>query len=143
MEKIHTYQREAHYYETDRMDVVHHSNYIRWFEEARVDFMKKIGLPYDQMEKKGIMLPVLSADCKYRSPVKFGDKVIIRTWVSVYTGVKVQMEYEITDAETGKIRTIGSTSHCFTDTNLKPLRIKKANPNISTIFEQLTTDDNT
>ena len=53
MEKIHVYERDAYYYETDKMSVVHHSNYIRWFEEARVNFMKKVGYPYDFMESQG------------------------------------------------------------------------------------------
>ena len=57
MEKVHTFEHKAQYYETDKMGVVHHSNYIRWFEEARVDFMEKAGLPYDKMEESGIMMP--------------------------------------------------------------------------------------
>ena len=60
------YTRPIQYYETDRMGVVHHSNYIRWMEEARVDFMNQCGLPYAKLEQRGIMMPVLSASCQYK-----------------------------------------------------------------------------
>lgn len=55
------------YYETDQMGVVHHSNYIRWFEEARVFFMDQMGFGYDKMEKSGVSSPVIEARCAYRS----------------------------------------------------------------------------
>ena len=52
------YIRKVQYYETDRMGIVHHSNYIRWFEEARIFYMEKMGYSYSEMEKTGIMIPV-------------------------------------------------------------------------------------
>ena len=73
MENVYAYEREANYYETDKMGIIHHSNYIRWFEEARIGFMKNIGFPYDAMEDNGIMMPVLSVECDYKSSVRFGD----------------------------------------------------------------------
>ena len=71
------YERKVMYYETDRMRIVHHSNYIRWFEEARLYYMEKRGLPYEKMEENGVMIPVLSVDCRYHVPVKFGQTVLI------------------------------------------------------------------
>ena len=56
------------YYETDRMKVTHHSNYIRFMEEARVDFMEQTGLSYQQMEADGIVSPVISVSCEYKHP---------------------------------------------------------------------------
>ena len=63
--QLRPYEHQIQYYETDQMKVVHHSNYIRWFEEARTDFMRQIGLPYEELEKKGILCPVLEASAKY------------------------------------------------------------------------------
>ncbi len=60
---IEPYERTAHYYETDRMGIIHHSNYIRWFEETRIHYLDKAGYPYSEMEKDGVMIPVLSAEC--------------------------------------------------------------------------------
>ena len=63
------YTHRVQYYETDQMGIVHHSNYIRWFEEARLDFMEKIGCSYAAVEASGIMIPVLSASCQYKTMV--------------------------------------------------------------------------
>ena len=54
------YEHKAQYYETDRMGIIHHSNYIRWFEEARVDFLEQIGMPFETVEARGLSSPVLS-----------------------------------------------------------------------------------
>ncbi|HJB35179.1 MAG TPA: acyl-CoA thioesterase, partial [Candidatus Blautia merdipullorum] len=59
------YEHKTQYYETDQMGIIHHSNYIRWFEEARVDFMDRCGFSYAQMEKDGLISPVLSVSCEY------------------------------------------------------------------------------
>ena len=71
------YEREVFYYETDKMGIVHHSNYIRWMEEARVDFLEKIGWSYDQLEKVGLVSPVLAVNAQYNHPTYFGDIVSI------------------------------------------------------------------
>lgn len=137
MEKIHVYERDAYYYETDKMKVVHHSNYIRWFEEARVNFMKKVGYPYDFMESKGIMMPVLSVQCSYKNSVRFGDTVLIYAAISNFNGFKMEVQYKICDKKTGELRATGSTTHCFTDMSMKPLRIKKNYPEIYKIFDEV------
>lgn len=136
MEKEFTYERSPFYYETDRMNVIHHSNYIRWFEEARIDYMKKIGFPYDKMEAIGIMMPVLSAECKYRSSVRFGDTVIIHTSITSFNGFKMEIHYKVNDKLTNELRASGSTSHCFTDMNMKPVRINKTYPEIYEAFSK-------
>ena len=65
----------ANYYETDQMGVVHHSNHIRYFEEARLDFMRTIGCDAAEMEKDGIIIPNVDAYAKYEKPVRFADRV--------------------------------------------------------------------
>ena len=137
MKKSYIYERTPFYYETDRMNVIHHSNYIRWFEEARIDFMKKVGFPYDKMESIGIMMPVLSAECKYKNSVRFGDTVFIETSISVFNGFKMELEYRICDKQTGKLCATGSTSHCFTDLQMKPIRINKTHPEIFELFKNM------
>ena len=68
-----SYIHKVQYYETDKMGFVHHSNYIRWFEEARLDFMDKQGFSYKSFEDLGYISPVLSAECKYKKSVRFGE----------------------------------------------------------------------
>lgn len=127
MEKLTKYEHVAQYYETDMMGVIHHSNYIRWFEEARVDLLGKLGMPYKDMEAQGIIIPVLSASAEYKSMVRYGDTVYITPKLTSLTAVRMTMEYQVIDKITGEIRTIGSTSHAFLNRNLKPVALKKAN----------------
>jgi acyl-CoA thioester hydrolase len=120
------YERQANYYETDQMGVIHHSNYIRWFEEARIDYLEKIGLGYDKMEAMGIISPVLGISCEYKSSVKFYDKVIITPKITYFNGLKMTISYTITDANTNQIRTTGESKHCFVNKDFKPINMKKS-----------------
>ena len=72
------YEHRVQYYETDQMGIVHHSNYIRWFEEARTDMLRQIGIGYGEMECRGIASPVLEVSAKYRAMTRFEDMVVIR-----------------------------------------------------------------
>ncbi len=136
MKKSIVYERKPFYYETDRMDVVHHSNYIRWFEEARIHFMEEAGYSYARIEAEGIMLPVLSAECQYRSSVRFGDTILIEASISEFNGFKMVIEYIVTDKESGELRAKGKTTHCFTDSEMKPLRIKKSFPELYELYTE-------
>lgn len=121
------YIRDVKYYETDKMGIVHHSNYIRWFEEARMDFLEKIGFPYDKFEAMHVMSPVLSVSCKYKATVKFGEKVDIETKVASFNGVKLAFSYAVINLETKQITTTGQSEHCFVDEQFRPLNMKKLN----------------
>ena len=89
------YERRINYYETDKMGIVHHSNYIRFFEEARLDMMKKVGLDYFTMEEAGIIIPVLFVDCKYIKALHFDEDIVIQTKLTKYNGIKMEVAYEV------------------------------------------------
>ena len=118
-------ERKINYYDTDKMGIVHHSNYIRFFEEARCALLEKAELPYDLMEEKGIMSPVLGVSCKYKQHVTFGDIIEIHTYIKEFSGVKFTVGYEIYNKKTNALCVSGESNHCFTDSNLKPLNLKK------------------
>ena len=128
------YERKVNYYETDGMKVVHHSNYIRFLEEARIYYMDKMNLPYRKMEEEHIMIPVLGVNCEYKHPAKFDDILEIEVKIKEYTGVKLIMEYIITNKTTKLICLTGETKHCFTDENMKPVSLKKVKPYMHDIF---------
>ena len=92
------YVHKVQYYETDKMGIVHHSNYIRWFEEARIDFTEKMGMGYHEMEAAGILSPVLTVEASYLRMVHFGDTVTINTSIKEYNGIKLTVGYEVRDA---------------------------------------------
>lgn len=112
-----TYERKAFYHETDQMGVIHHSNYFRWLEEARVYFLDKIGLSYKKMEEIGIISPVVSIGAQYKKPVKFDDVVIINVKVVKYTGIKLELEYEIRNKESNELMVLAESKHCFIKDN--------------------------
>lgn len=125
------------YAETDAMAVVHHSNYLRWFEMGRVDLLRKIGYPYSDLEKMGIWIPVISADCQYKVPAVFDDVVVIRTWVEKMKGVSIFMGYEVIKKKTGEVCVTGTTGHAITDPDLKPLKLKREFPEMHAKFTEL------
>lgn len=129
------YQRKINYYETDRMQIVHHSNYIRFLEEARIYVLDKMGLPYHKMEEEGIMIPVLGVNCTYKNPCRFDDIIEINVKIKEYTGVKLIMEYTIMNKTTNKLALVGETKHCFTNNDMKPISLKKVNHQMHEIFE--------
>ena len=131
------YERKINYYETDRMGVVHHSNYIRYLEEARVERLEALDMPFDLLEKNKITIPVLGVNCTYKHHVTFGDTILIKTYAKEYTGVRMTIGYEITDKKNGNIVLTGETKHCFTDSNLKPINLKKHNPEFHEKFLNL------
>ena len=122
---MYIFERKINYYETDKMGIIHHSNYIRFFEEARCALLEKAELPYDLMEEKGIMSPVLGVSCKYKQHVTFGDIIKIHTYIKEFSGVKFTVGYEIYNKKTNALCVFGESNHCFTDSNLKPLNLKK------------------
>lgn len=123
------YTRKVHYYETDKMGVTHHSNYIRWMEEARIDFLGKIGCGYDKIEAMGIISPVTAVDCRYKSTTTFGDVVTIDVWVAEFKGVRLKIGYIMTKAD-GTVACEGASEHCFMDTDGKIISLKRTKPGI-------------
>ena len=130
-------ERKINYYETDRMGIVHHSNYIRYMEEARCKWLENIGMPFELLEENGITIPVLAVSCEYKYHVTFGDTVIIRPYVKEYNGVRMTVGYEFKDKKTGKLVLTGETKHCFTNRELKPVSLKKHNPEFNDKFQSL------
>lgn len=130
MDTLIPYEREVFYYETDQMSIIHHSNYIRWMEEARVDFLDQIGLTYSQLEEAGILIPVLSVSCDYKQAFRYGDVFQIKVFFEKFTGVRFRVSYEIVCKRTGQIHAVGSSEHCFATRELVPLRMKKEYPEL-------------
>ena len=81
-----TYTRKAQYHETDRMGVIHHSNFIKWMEEARIAYMDSLGFGYARVEELGILSPVAGLSISYKDPVRFDDTVEITVGITRYSG---------------------------------------------------------
>ncbi len=131
------YTHKVQYYETDKMGITHHSNYIRWMEEARVDYMEKIGWSYDRMEKEGTISPVLSVACNYKESTTFPDEIQIKVTVKECGAVRMSLSYEMTKVENGHLVFQGTSEHCFLDVNGRPLNLKKSCPEFHQTLQEL------
>jgi len=131
------YLHKVQYYETDQMGVVHHSNYIRWFEEARTDLLERAGLGYDKMEERGIVVPVLAVSCEYKTSVRYGESVAIIPTVEAYTGLRLTISYRIVDTGTGETRATGETRHAFLDRDFRPSPLRRGHPDVDELMRNL------
>ncbi len=117
------------YAETDCMGVVHHAVYPVWYEIARTDYIKNLGMSYADMEKNGVMLPVTGITCTYHKPAKYDDTLIIKARVTRFTPARIEFHYAVSRKGEDEILSEGTSSHAFVDGNtFKPLNFKKAMP---------------
>lgn len=128
------FHREINYYETDRMGVVHHSNYIRFLEESRMDFFKAVGMNYAELEQMGIMIPVYSVSCKYVTPARFGDTIIIYPRFEEFRGARFRVSYKIVDEKSGELRCTAESVHCFVDDRFELINLKTKAPDVYQMF---------
>jgi len=109
------------YQETDNMGVVYYANYLVWFEVARTEYLRSMGLVYKKLEEKGIYLMVASVSCKYKSPAKYDDTVTVETWIEDVKNTSLRFVYKLSVGE--RVIATGDSVHVFTDKNKKPVRI--------------------
>lgn len=136
MKKIIPYERNVYYYETDKMGIMHHSNYIRILEESRVSFLEQVGLPFREIEAQGLLVPVLEASCRYIRPLVFDEPFAVYPVITMFNGVRFSIDYKIVSRKNGELSAEGHSSHCFTDSNMKPIRIKQKYPAIYNAFSE-------
>ncbi len=124
---MHTYQHEVRYYECDRMGVTHHSNYVRFMEEARVDYLDHLGFGFDKIEAEGLFSPVVSIQCNYKSPTTFKDLVVVEVFVSHLSEMKFEFSYTMRVGE--KTVCTAQSTHCFIE-NGRPVALSKRLPEL-------------
>lgn len=137
------YERKINYYETDKMGVVHHSNYIRFLEECRCRWLENLNMSMEKIEELGYTIPTLEVNIKYKYHVTSGDVITISPKIAEFNGVRMTVFYDVIDKTTGKKVIDAYTKHCFTSKDLKPINIKKYNEEIYNVFENLLNEKNT
>lgn len=134
---MHSYIHKVNYYETDKMGITHHSNYVRWMEEARMDYLKSVGYSMRRLESDNITSPVVSVKVKYEKTTTFDDEVRVDTFVEKYTGVRLEMSYVMINLTTGEEAARGKSAHCFIDSSGRPIAVKKYFPDFDRILTEL------
>ena len=109
------------YADTDKMGVVYHANYLKYFEMGRTELMRQIGFTYDEMEKQGFYFPVVNAQCNYHAPAHYDDFITVETTISELKHVTVTFSYKIKCND--KILVTGFTKHPLVNYAFKPTRI--------------------
>ena len=130
------YKHSVQYYETDKMGIAHHSNYIRWMEEARVDFFTKVGWPYKELEEIGFVSPVVSVECRYRMPSKFADVITVSVSLEEYKGARIRFAYTMANQD-GALVCEASSEHCVLGGSGRPIRLNRAFPEFCDDLERL------
>ena len=126
-EKTNTqYIHNVKFYETDKMGITHHSNYIRWMEEARIHYLMMTGCDYRELEELGLSSPVVSVNCKYIKPTQFSEDVAIDVSVKAFNGVRLVLEYIMTCRGEEVCR--GESKHCFVTGGMELVNLKHAAP---------------
>jgi len=118
---------EVRYQETDQMGVVYHANYLIWFEIGRTKFIEKLGFKYVDMEKAGVLSPVTDIHVSYKQPARYGDDVIVETWLDKYDGIRTIYAYRV--LVNGETLVTGSSEHVIVKKdNFRPVTLRKYFP---------------
>ena len=126
---MYTYIRRAQYHETDQMGIIHHSNYVKWMEEARIRFLEEMGIDYRRLEESGIISPIVGISVQYKKTVRFDDEVHIGVYVKKYNGIRLELGYEMRDQADGAVCTTASSQSCFTKNGVI-VSLKKERPEL-------------
>lgn len=126
------YRHKIQVYETDNMGITHHSNYIRFMEEARVDFMERSGYGYERMIEEGVVSPVMAVSCNYKRSTKYPQIIDIEVRVLEMSALKVKIGYTMTCE--GKVVCTADSTHCFLDATGRPVALEQRFPDLYRIF---------
>ncbi len=131
------YEYRVRYVDTDKMGISYYANYFIWFEAARTEYFRALGLPYTECEKKGYFLPVVETGAHYHGPSTYDDWVIVRTSVSKLQRTSLRFEYQVLKKPTQLLIATGFSVHVFVDKNMRPTRVPSEVETIVTPFALL------
>ena len=117
------YEYRVIYRDTDKMGISYYANIFVWFEAARTEYFRALGLPYSECEKKGYFLPVAETGAKYLAPSTYDDLLTVRTSVSEIKQSSLRFEYQLFNKKSGKLLATGFSLHVFVGAGMKPVRI--------------------
>ena len=118
----HALKVRVRYGETDQMGVVYHANYLLYFEMGRTELLRAAGLPYAELEKKGVFLVVVEASCRYRAGARYDETLDVLTRVERIGKATASFAYEIRGAD-GRLCAEGRTELAAVDRSSRPLRL--------------------
>lgn len=136
--KWYQHQIRVRYQETDQMGIVYHTNYVNWMEWGRTELIREAGLPYQEVENVGLMLPIVHLQVDFKGSAKYDDIVSINTRIKEATPLRLSFEYEIKTGEALLIR--GESEHVWLNRTFKPTRVDKCHPELFALIRQITSE---
>lgn len=121
-----TVRDKVRFVETDMMGVVHHANYLRWFEMGRVEYLRQANIYLLELMDKGILFPIKDVSCQYIASARFDDTIIIETTMAELSRAKMIFSYRVLRENDGTLLATGKTQNVFTDTDGKVIRLPVA-----------------
>ena len=111
-------QIRVEYHHTDQMGIVHHSNYVKFFEVARTEWLRAMGITYAEMERRGVMMPIVDVAVKYRNPALYDELISVTAFVDEAPMARMTFRYEVRGEDGREIAT-GSTTLGFIDSQTR------------------------
>ncbi|HMM80142.1 MAG TPA: thioesterase family protein [Pyrinomonadaceae bacterium] len=127
----HKTELRVRYAETDQMGIVHHSNYIVWFEVARSDYCRTVGVPYTEMEANDVQLIVAEVSLRYKRPAFYDDLLLIRVRSKEIRSRSLRFAYEVIRKSDSELLATGETLHVVTD---RSRRVRSLPPEYQELF---------
>ena len=131
------YLRDINYYETDKMGIVHHANYLHYLEEARLHFLTVNQLSYFKLEQSGIYSPTTKIEISYKRPATYGDKIAVETSLTEVTPIRFVFTYKIIDEASKIIIAVARSEHCFSDKEGRLIVLKRFDKALADRLESL------
>lgn len=119
----HQSRLRVRYAETDQMGVVYYANYLVWMEIGRVELVRARGCNYKELEREGWFLSVVGVDCRYVSPARYDEEIIVETEIASASQRAVEFRYAIRSAESNRLLAEGSTRHLWLNREWRPARL--------------------
>ena len=120
--KNHIYQKKVYYKDVDKMGIVYYSRYLEYFEESRTELLSSLGLKVSDIEKLGIILPVISCHCEFKKGARFEDIILVRSWIEERPRSTLKIFYEAILNKTNDLLVKGYTIHAFVNSNWKAVK---------------------
>jgi acyl-CoA thioester hydrolase len=124
------HQLRVRYQETDQMGVVYHANYLNWLEIARTEWIRELGIPYSELEEKGLLLPVTDVQMKYIQPARYDDVIEIHLRIVDFSYVRLGFDYDVYRSNDNLLLLTGTTRHVWVNRDWKPVRLNRMLPEL-------------
>lgn len=130
-----THTIRVRYQETDQMGIVYHTNYVNWMEWGRTELIREAGMPYQDIEARGLLLPIVNLEVNFKTSAKYDDLITIHTCIQQATSLRVAFAYRIQRGD--EVLVTGTSEHVWLNASYRPVRLEKQDPNLYQLIQKL------